>query len=245
MGTRAIREIIYEGGRIANQDCYEFLATVPDGSIDFALIDPPYFLGTRNTNFENGGGKQYARLKQEPKTFGKWDECADALDFSLLFSELYRVLRKGGTAISFFDYKKVSELWNMMDKARFKMMKKVYWLKKNPMPRNQRITYINGAVEEAVMGVKGGRPTFNSKYNRGVYEYPLNHESRIRFHPTQKPTPLFQELIHIHSNEGDLVLDCFLGGGTTAWAAERMGRRFIGCEIDPSYFQQLSQRLQG
>jgi len=64
-----------------------------------------------------------------------------------------------------------------------------------------------------------------------------------RFHPTQKSLPLFEALITKHSNEGDLVLDCFAGSATTAIAAHRTGRKFIGCEMDEEYYKKSIERI--
>jgi DNA modification methylase len=90
--------------------------------------------------------------------------------------------------------------------------------------------------------VKKGSSTFNSKYDNAVYEYPLQG-GKWRFHPTQKSLPLFEDLILKHSNEGDTVLDCFLGSGTTAVAAAKNNRKFIGCEMSEEYYQKSLDRL--
>jgi site-specific DNA-methyltransferase (adenine-specific) len=89
--------------------------------------------------------------------------------------------------------------------------------------------------EIALLGVKGGKPVFNSKYDNGIYHFPLQG-GKSRFHPTQKSITLFEELIKKHSNEGDTVMDTFMGGGTTALACIATNRRFIGCEVDESYY---------
>ncbi len=74
---------------------------------------------------------------------------------------------------------------------------------------NSKTNYLTNAREIAVVGVKGGKPTFHSEYDNGVYSYPICHD-KGRFHPTQKPIALLEELIEKHSNEGDLVLDCWI-----------------------------------
>ena len=75
-----------------------------------------------------------------------------------------------------------------------------------------------------------------------MYKYPICHD-KGRFHPTQKPLALIEELIIKHSNEGDLVLDCFAGSGTCALAAYNQKRNFIGCEINKEYYDKAIQRL--
>jgi DNA modification methylase len=86
-------------------------------------------------------------------------------------------------------------------------------------------------------------------YDNGIYEetgelykFPICHD-KGRFHPTQKPLDLISELIKKHSNEGDLVLDCFSGSGTTAAACIQTNRNFIGCEISEEYYKKSVERL--
>ena len=116
------------------------------------------------------------------------------------------------------------------------------WLKTNPVPLNSRTNYLTNAREIAVTGVKKNRPTFHSEYDNGVYEYPICRD-RGRFHPTQKPVALLEDLITKHSNEGELVIDCFAGSASTAVAAANTGRRFSGCELSPEYYKMAKDRL--
>ena len=92
--------------------------------------------------------------------------------------------------------------------------------------------------EIALLGVKGGKPTFNSSYDNAIYQYPLQG-GKSRFHPTQKSLLLFEELIRKHSNEGDIILDTFLGSGTTALACKNTKRNFMGCEISEEYYKKI------
>ena len=92
--------------------------------------------------------------------------------------------------------------------------------------------------EIALLGIKGGKPTFNSKYDNAIYKFPLQG-GKARFHPTQKSLLLFEELIKKHSNEGDTVVDTFLGGGTTAIACKNTNRQFKGCEISKEYYDKV------
>jgi site-specific DNA-methyltransferase (adenine-specific) len=101
------------------------------------------------------------------------------------------------------------------------------------------VNYLTNSREIALLGVKKGKPTFNGEYDKGIYEFPIQGGKK-RFHPTQKSIKLFEELIKKHSNEGDLVVDTFLGGGTTAIACKETGRRFVGSELDETYFKSLS-----
>lgn len=107
---------------------------------------------------------------------------------------------------------------------------------------NSKINYLTNAREIAVCGVKGGKPTFNSDYDNGVYFFSICND-KGRFHPTQKPIRLIEELIFTHSKENDTVLDCFCGSGTCAVAAYNTNRKFVGCEINEEYYKKSLERL--
>jgi site-specific DNA-methyltransferase (adenine-specific) len=127
-----------------------------------------------------------------------------------------------------------------MEKHKFKQLRFIEWIKTNPQPINSRVNYLTNSREIALLGVKKGKPTFNGEYDNGIYKFPIQG-GKNRFHPTQKNIKLFEELVKKHSNEGDLVVDTFLGGGTTAIACKETGRKFIGSELDEKYFKNLSE----
>ena len=222
-----------------NESCFELLGSVKTNSVDLVLIDPPYLI-SRDSGFESGNNPDYDRLKISID-FGKWDHRLDGFD--QVIHECYRVLRKGGTFICFYDLWKLTELAQMMEAAKFKQHRFLEWVKTNPVPINQSVNYLTNSREVALLGVKGGKPTFNSKYDNGIYSYPIEH-GKDRFHPTQKHKGLIRELIEKHSNPGDLVLDCFSGSATTGVAAIECGRQFVGCELDEGYFKQANERLE-
>ena len=112
-------------------------------------------------------------------------------------------------------------------KNKFKQIRFIEWIKTNPVPLNQSINYLSNCREVALLAVKGGKPTFNSKYDKGIYEFPIQNKKRGERHPTLKNLKLFEELIKKHSNEGDLIVDTFLGGGTTAFACKNTNRKFL------------------
>jgi DNA modification methylase len=172
--------------------------------------------------------------------FGEWDYDFHGLD--LVISEFYRILKKGGTAIIFYDLWKITYLANMLEYFDFRQLRFIEWIKTNPVPLNSKVNYLTNAREIALTANKGGKPTFHSEYDNGIYVYPI-YQARDRCHPTQKPLRLFEKLIQKHSNEEDVVLDCFLGSGTTALACKNTNRRFIGCEIDSDYYEKALERI--
>ena len=179
-------------------------------------------------------GKKYC-VKTD---YGDWDKDFTIDKLEQFISEYYKKLRKGGTLIIFFDLWKITNLKELMEKYKFKQIRFIEWIKTNPQPLNSSINYLTNCREIALLGVKGGKPTFNSKYDNAIYNYPLQG-GKDRFHPTQKSLRLFEELIKKHSNEGDIILDTFLGGGTTAIACKNTKRAFKGCEISKEYYDKI------
>ena len=179
-------------------------------------------------------GKKYGKRTN----YGDWDTDFNVELLEKYIQSFYLKLRKGGTLIIFFDIWKISELKNLLDKYRFKQIRFIEWIKTNPQPINSSINYLTNAREIALVAVKNGKPTFNSKYDNGIYSYPLQG-GKNRFHPTQKNLNLFEDLILKHSNKGDLVIDTFLGSGTTAIACKNTGRNFSGTEISEEYYKKI------
>ena len=174
--------------------------------------------------------------------YGVWDNEFTMEILENFICEYYKKLKNGGTMIIFFDIWKISFLKEIMEKYKFKQIRFIEWIKTNPQPLNSSVNYLTNCREIALLGIKGTKPTFNSKYDNGIYMFPLQG-GKNRFHPTQKSLSLFEELITKHSNENDIVLDTFLGGGTTAIACKNTKRGFKGCEISTEYFGKVIQLI--
>lgn len=226
-------------------DCFEYLKKIPDNFIDLILTDPPYQI-SKKTNFTTGSLKgNYTDRFRVVMDFGHWDKKeTNGINFISLCDEFYRVCKKGGSVIIFWDLWKLQELANMLMLSGFKQLRFIEWIKTNPVPINSQINYLTNAREISILAVKDGKPTFNSEYDKGIYEYPIEH-NKSRFHPTQKSLKLFEDLIKKHSNKGDKVLDVFLGSGTTALASLNLERIPLGCELDKIYFKKMIDRLKG
>ncbi len=240
---------VVEGCVIECRDYKDFLQSLGENSIDLILTDPPYTI-SRKTGFAKvKNGVQRFAVSMD---FGAWDH--EQIDLKQFAREAYRVLRRGGTAIVWYDVWKISHLYEALDDAGFKMLRLIVWNKTNPVPLNSKRTYLSNSREMAVVGVKVGNPTFHSEYDSGMYSseevqdngdyaYPIPRHGGKRIHPTQKPLDLFQKLIRKHSNPGDLVVDPFLGSGTTAVAALQEARTFAGCDIDAHYVVAARMRV--
>lgn len=226
--------------QFTNEDCFDLLPRIKSNTVDLILIDPPYEI-SRPTNFQSGKetGRDTDRFRIS-MDFGEWDKNFSGLE--AVIREGYRVLKSGGTMICFYDLWKIETLKNFYDKYKFKQIRFLEWIKTNPVPINSKINYLTNAREVAVSAIKVSKPTFNSSYDNGVYSYSICQD-KGRFHPTQKPLAFMEELIKKHSNEGDLVLDCFAGSCTTGLASARTNRNFIGCEIDKDYYEKAKERV--
>ena len=184
-------------------------------------------------------GKKYAVKTQ----FGEWDKDFTIETLDNFIKEYYKKLKQGGTLIMFFDIWKITTLKDLFEKHKFKQLRFIEWIKTNPQPRNSKVNYLTNCREIALVGVKGGKPTFNSEYDNGIYKYPLQG-GKNRFHPTQKSLALFEDLIKKHSNEGDMIMDTFLGSGTTAIACKNTNRKFVGCEVLQEYCEKIMTLLE-
>lgn len=225
---------------LKNMSCFDYLTLIDSNSVDLVLIDPPYEV-SRDTNFTAGEktGRDVDRFRMS-MDFGNWDNNFSGLD--VVIKECYRILKKSGTLICFYDLWKITPLKEYFENAKFKQLRYIEWQKANPVPINSKLNYLTNSREIAITGVKGSKPTFNSEYDIGVYKYPICH-NKDRFHPTQKPLMLIEELIEKHSNIGETVLDCFSGSGTTAVACINKGRNFYGCEINNDFHSKSIERI--
>jgi len=198
-------------------------------------------LKTLKSNYLKYGtiyGKKYAVVTD----YGEWDSDFTLELLETFIEHYFRVLKDGGTAIVFFDIWKITPLKEIMERVGFKQIRFIEWIKTNPQPLNSSRNYLTNCREIALLGVKKSKPTFNSKYDNAIYKFPLQG-GKNRFHPTQKSLLLFEELIKKHSNENDIVLDTFLGSGTTAIASKNTNRIFKGCELSKEYYDKFSELL--
>ena len=230
---------VSDAAQIRTADYADLLRDLTPGSVDLILTDPPYTI-SKDTGFKSLGERSVPRFAVD-MDFGEWDK--DQIDIYQLASLSFASLRKGGTAIIWYDLWKSSYLAEAMAHAGFKQLRMIIWEKTNPVPLNQGVNYLTNSREIALLGVKGGNPTFNAKYHSGVFRFPIHRDGGKRLHPTQKPLKLFNDLVLIHSDRDDLVVDPFLGSGTTAIAAVSSGRQFQGGDIDPQYADISRNRL--
>lgn len=226
---------------IINGDAFSEIKKIKKNSIDLILTDPPYLI-SKKSNFKES--KKDGLLKKKYNIsidFGYWDK--EELDWEYMFFEFYRVLKKSGTLIIFYDVWKCNEIKEAAEINKFKQPRVGIWVKNNPVPINSKINYLSNAIEYFFTFVKHSNPTFKSYYDNGIYNYPICHGKERYNHPTQKPLKLISDLIKKHSNEGDLVLDPFAGTGTVAHACINENRKYINIEKDENYFEIIKKRI--
>jgi len=228
---------LLELNKIYCMDCLDGIKGIPDESIDLILTDIPYNISKEN-NFKTMKNRQ----GRNGIDFGKWDKQFDI--HSLYF--LQRLLKKGGSLFLFHSFEQFGLLQSILSELNFK--DKIVWEKTNPMPRNRDRRWISN-IELASWYVKDGdKWTFNrqnDKYEGSVLRFPSESGGGFkRYHPTQKNLQMVEYIIKIHSNPGDLILDPFMGSGTTAVACINTGRNFIGFEISEEYCKMAEKRIE-
>lgn len=201
--------------RIINADCLDILRQLPDKCIDLVLTDPPYGIGVDKMTMFDGAKKQK-----------RHKEYADISPSADVFKQIFRVSKNqiifGGNY--FADMLSPSRGWIVWDK-------KV----------NEKIAPYFSDCELAWTSFDRNI----KKYTLGWYGVEgINNREESKIHPTQKPLPLFQWCLENYSKEGDLILDCFSGSGTTAVACHNLHRRFICIEKDPDYYRASVERLE-
>lgn len=206
--------------KLTNESWETLLPTLSD--VDLILIDPPYGISRKFGEFDR---------PKSPTDFGEWDVKPD----ERLYDACWDALKIHGTIVTFYDWKAECPL--KADK--FKVIRQGVLIKPNPIPTNINAGFLN-SHEVFACGVKGGKGTYHRGYELGVFEFST---PRKIFHTTPKPLGLIEALIETFSNEGDVVVDCFSGSGTTAIACINTNREFIGCEINPEYYEQSLMRI--
>lgn len=206
-------------------------------TVNHIITDPPY-----NISCENNFGT----LKR-PRTgvdFGEWDRNFDLYSW---IPKYERILDKNGSMIVFCSYRNISFIIKTMEECHIEVKDVLIWRKSNPMPRNTDRRYVQD-TEFAVWGVKkGAKWVFNKDknkpYMRSLFETSTVSGKERTIHPTQKSFQLMREIIKIHTDENDTVIDPFMGSGTTGLACLSLNRKFIGIELEKEYFDLSVKRL--
>lgn len=240
---------VYKDGlaELVLADSFEYLASLESESIDVIIADPPYFLS--NDGFSNSGGKMVSVNK------GNWDKSEDIEAFYKLFLvEALRVLKKDGTLWVFGTMHNIYTLGYLLPKVGFKILNNITWRKTNPAP-NLSCRMFTHSTETIIWAKKkGGKQLFNyalmkeqnaGKQMKDVWSTANTSKGEKRFgkHPTQKPLAVLKRMVEASTNTGMIVLDPFVGSGTTAVACKLAGIKVIGVDNSLDYLKIASQRL--
>jgi adenine-specific DNA-methyltransferase len=201
--------------RILLGDCVTVMGQMPSESVDFILTDPPY-----GVQYEDRSGRRVAN-----------DDRSDWIVPA--FTQMYRVLKPDRFLVSFYGWNKVDEFFAAWKGAGFCPVGHLVFAKRY-VSKERYVAYTH---ESAYLLAKG-TPKTPHMMLRDVLEWRYTGNER---HPTEKPLPAIMLLVEAFSNPGDLVLDPFMGSGTTTVAAKKLGRRYIGIDIEPVYAQQAQE----
>jgi adenine-specific DNA-methyltransferase len=205
--------------RIITGDCIKVMQEMPSASIDFIVTDPPYLV-----NYHTSDGRGYAN-----------DNPNDTSWLLPTYQELYRVLKPDTFCVSFYGFMKAEAFLAAWRESRFELIGHLVWVK--PYASNEK--FVRYFHSQAYLLAKG-RPRKPKLRLPDVLEW--QYTGNI-LHPAQNPVMAILPLIMAFSEKGDIVLDPFIGSGTTAVAAQELGRHFIGIELDPTYAATAEERI--
>lgn len=233
-------------------------------SVDLVFADPPYNLSGNGLHWKgNKTGGDWYMVNEE------WDRMTapEYLQFTRKWiGGAHKVLKDGGSVYISCTFHNLSEVMMVLKQLDFKINNIITWQKTNAMPNMTRRVFTH-STEFVVWAVKGKKWIFNYedlrkmnpekqkdgslKQMRDVWQLPLvQGKERIRgkdnraVHPTQKPEEMLRRIILASSNKGDVVLDPFVGSGTTTFVAKKLGRKWIGIEKDKKYFKVAENRME-
>ncbi len=242
---------------IINGDSLELLKKIKDKSIDLIFADPPYNLQLRETLYR----PDQTAVEAVNNDWDKFDTYQEYDKFSVQWlKECKRILKDNGALWVIGSYHNILRLGTSIQNIGFWILNDIIWHKTNPMP-NFRGTRFTNAHETLLWCTtsRKSKYTFNyqnlkelneGKQMRSDWYIPIcSGKERIRknnnqrSHPTQKPEALMYRIIVSTTNIGDIILDPFLGSGTTAVMAKKLQRYFIGFEKDKEYIKIAKKRL--
>jgi len=230
--------------KIIQGDCIKEMKKLPENSVDAIITDPPYKLDFKPAIDLHGRKAFYESAKDM-----NWDKLNIKELYENIFPEFNRILKGNGSIIIFVRTEWLTYCLDEAERNGFKIKATITWHKTNPVPQVRKKNYLSST--ESILWFSRWNEekivfTFNFKNQKEMHnfvEFPICSGKERTKHPTQKPLKLIERLIEIHTNEGNLVLDPFLGSGTTAIACLKLNRKFIGIEKEEEYFKIANARI--
>lgn len=213
-------------------DCLEMMLLLNQESVDCIFTDPPYGKG-----YHDGGPPNIAGTKWQGKTV-RGDKKPDTRCIPLMAN----ILKPGGTLYLYSQWMVEREWIEAIQKAGLRVRNRIVWPKSHWGMGDPKTTY--GPQHETILFASKGRHELIGKRCGDVWHDDQRGTFRTgRIHPNQKPVEHAVKAIRMSTNPGDLILDPYLGSGSTGIAAIREGRNFIGMEIDKGYFELAQNRI--
>ncbi len=243
-------------GKIIKGDCIAAMNSLPEESVDMIFADPPY-------NLQLSGELHRPDNSLVDAVDNDWDQFESFKSYDKFTFEWLkaarRVLKHSGSLWVIGSYHNIFRVGTCLQDMGFWMLNDVIWRKSNPMPnfRGRRFT---NAHETLLWVAKDEKARYKFNYEamkelnegtqmRSDWVIPIcNGGERIKIngkkaHPTQKPEALLHRVILSSTDVGDVILDPFLGSGTTGAVAKKLGRRWIGCEMEDDYIEVAKARI--
>ena len=245
--------------RLYNGDCFEILKDFPENTFDMIFADPPYMLSNGGITCQNG--------KMVSVNKGKWDVSkgiAEDFEFHKKWLELCkRLLKSNGTLWVSGTYHSIYSCGFAMQLLDYHILNDISWFKPNASP-NLSCKYFTASHETLIWARKNKKSKHYFNYEamkngifpkdfikktntqmRSVWAIPTPtpNEKKYGKHPTQKPLSLLERIITASTKEGDLILDPFMGSGTTGVAAIKLGRKFVGIDVEKQYIDLAEKRI--
>tara|TARA_B100000700_G_scaffold325413_1_gene434068 strand:+ start:54 stop:1127 length:1074 start_codon:yes stop_codon:yes gene_type:complete len=248
---------MFKKNSIIQGNSLKLLKQIPDKSIDLIFADPPYNLQLKDTLYRPDQTTVEAVTNEWDKfeTYKAYDKFCNTW-----LRECKRILKADGALWVIGSYHNILRLGTSIQNLGFWILNDIIWHKTNPMP-NFRGTRFTNAHETLLWCTtsRKAKYTFNyqnlkelneGKQMRSDWYIPicsgkerLRESNNKRSHPTQKPEALLYRIIVSSTNHGDIILDPFLGSGTTAVIAKKLQRNFIGFEQNKEYIKLAKKRL--
>lgn len=216
------------------------LGRLPGGFADLVVTDPPYNIASPYALTHADG-----RLVTTAQAWGRWDQYTPEAYRALLadlFRLVARALRPGGQVYCWLAARYLSDAIRAGEAAGLRYRAKLVSVKARPQPSATGDNWAS-AYEECLYFAKGRAWPFHAPAAGRLNVLTPPYERKASGHPTEKRPGMIAPLIQASSNPGHVVLDPFLGSGTTAVVARSLGRRYVGIERDPDYFAMAKQRL--
>lgn len=221
---------MFELNKIYNLDCIEGMKEIPDNFIDLIVTDPPYLINYKTNRRKNKNHDFCTPIQNDnnPELIVEY------------IKECHRIMKENAAMYMFCNWKKVGFFKRELEK-KFNLTKMIIWIKNNHTAGDLKCSFGN-RNEYIYLVNKSGYPFDDDDTQDDLWFFD-KVAGKALIHQNQKPQPLIEKCIMKHSKENDIVFDGFAGSGTTAFAAKKLGRQFLGFELEKNYCDEANKKL--